>query len=109
MDARTLEFALRKQRVQFASERLRNEFISHLTGVSPVLTIADRLCDGLLWLRKHPQVFIAVGMALIVSRRKRALGWARRAFIVWRLWRKLRGPESTGSPMRLGQHLTNHK
>jgi hypothetical protein len=90
MDAKTLELALRKQRVQLASERLRNGFINHLDGVSPVFHTAGRLRDGALWLGKHPQVFIAIGMAFIVARPKRAFGWARRAFIGWQVWRRLR-------------------
>lgn len=100
MDAKTLELALRKQRVQFASERLRNKFITHLEGVSPILATADKLRDGALWLRKHPQVFIAIGMALIVARPRRTLGWIRRGLIGWQIWRKLRGiatPKMHGS------------
>lgn len=91
MDSKPLELALRKQRVQLASERLRNELINHLDGVSPMFRTADRLLDGARWLRKHPQIFIAVGMAFIVARPRRALGWARRAFIGWQVWRRLRG------------------
>ncbi|MFZ2629277.1 MAG: YqjK family protein [Rugosibacter sp.] len=90
MDAKTLELALRKQRVQLASERLRHGFINRLDGVSPVFHTADRLRDSALWLEKHPQVFIAIGVAFIVARPKRALGWARRAFIGWQVWRRLR-------------------
>lgn len=91
MDPKTLELALRKQGVQLASERLRNELINHLDGISPILHTADRLRDGARWLRKHPQIFIAVGMAFIVARPRRALGWTRRAFIGWQVWRRLRG------------------
>lgn len=91
MNPKTLELALRKQRVKFASERLRNELINYLDGVSPMLHTADRLRDGARWLGKHPQVFIAVGIAFIVARPRRALGWARRAFIGWQLWRRLCG------------------
>jgi len=91
MDPKTLELALRKQRVQLASERLRNELINHLDGISPILHTADRLRDGARWLKKHPQVFIATGMAFIVVRPGRALGWVRRAFIGWQVWRRLRG------------------
>ncbi len=95
MDPKALELALRKQQVQFASERLRNELINHLDGVSPMLHTADRLRNGARWLGKHPQVFIAVGIAFIVARPRRALGWARRAFIGWHVWRRLR---DSGTP-----------
>ncbi len=84
------EESRRRQKKKIA-ERLRNELINHLDGISPILHTADRLRDGARWLRKHPQVFIAVGMAFIVARPRRALGWARRAFIGWQVWRRLRG------------------
>ena len=91
MNAKIIELALRKQRVQFASEHLRSKFVSQLSGVSPALNMADRLFSGARWLRQHPQVFISIGIALIAARPKHTIGWVRRALIGWQIWRKLRG------------------
>ncbi|TBR16544.1 YqjK-like family protein [Rugosibacter aromaticivorans] len=90
MNSKTLELVLRKQRVQFASEHLRRNFVNHLGSLSPALDTADRLCAGALWLRRHPHVLIGIGMALIVARPRRVIGWVRRALIGWQMWRKLR-------------------
>lgn len=90
MNAKTLELALRKQRVQFASEHLRSKFASHLSGISPALNTANHVYAAMLWLRQHPNVLVGIGMALVVVRPQRAAGWARRAFIGWQMWRKLR-------------------
>ena len=90
MDATVLELALRKQRLQIASEALRENFGRHATGLRPLFSGADLAVDGVRWARRNPQFVVAAGVALLVARPKRAWRWARRAFFGWQAWQKLR-------------------
>jgi len=90
VNSTTLELALKKQRLQIAGESLRNDFGRYAAGLAPAFTGADYTVEGVRWLRRHPQLVIAVGVALVVSRPKRVWRWARRAFIGWQVWLKLR-------------------
>jgi len=90
MDATVLELALKKQRLQIASEALREDFGRHATGLRPLFSSADLAVDGVRWARRNPQFVIAAGVALLVARPKRAWRWVRRAFFGWQAWQKLR-------------------
>ena len=90
MNSTTLELALKKQRLQIAGEGLRYDFGRYAAGVAPAFTGADYAVEGVRWLRRHPQLAVAAGVALLVARPKRAWRWARRAFIGWQVWLKLR-------------------
>ncbi len=90
MNSSTLELALRKQRLQIAGEALRAEFGACAAGLAPVFSGADSVAEGARWLRRHPEFAVAAGVALAVIRPKRAWRWARRAFVGWQVWRKLR-------------------
>lgn len=89
MNATTLELALKKQRLQIASEGLRTDFGRYAAGLAPAFTGADCAVDSMRWMRRHPQVVVATGVALIVARPKRVWSWGRRAFFAWQAWRKL--------------------
>ena len=89
MNSTTLELALKKQRLQIASESLRTEFGLCATGLAPVFSGADCAVEGVRWVRRNPEFLIAAAVALAVARPKRAWRWARRAFVGWQVWRKL--------------------
>jgi hypothetical protein len=86
----TLKLALKKQRLQIAGEGLRADFGRYAAGLAPVFTAGDFAVEGARWVRRNPQLVIAAGVALVVIRPKRAWRVARRAFIGWQAWRKLR-------------------
>ena len=90
MNPTALELALKKQRLQIASESLRSDFGRYAAGLAPVFAGADYAVEGARWLRRHPQFVVAAAVALIVARPQRAWRWARRAFVGWQAWRKLR-------------------
>ena len=90
MNPGMLELALRKQRLQIASESLRADFGDYAAGLRPVFTGADYVVDGARWLYRNPQVVIATAVALVVIRPKSAWRWARRAFVGWQVWQKVR-------------------
>ncbi|MCX7166422.1 MAG: YqjK family protein [Rhodocyclales bacterium] len=89
MNSTTLELALKKQRLQIASESLRTDFGRYAAGLTPVFSGADVVVEGARWVRRNPQILVAAGIALVVARPKRAWRWARRAFVGWQMWRKL--------------------
>lgn len=89
MNAKTLELALRKQRVLIESTRLREDFTASLNSITPLFHAVDRLRDGAGWLKRHAPLLIALGAGLFVARPRRALGWLRRGFFAWQIWRKI--------------------
>ncbi|MCX7164163.1 MAG: YqjK-like family protein [Rhodocyclales bacterium] len=90
MSTTALELALKKQRLQIASESLRIDFGRHAAALAPVFGAADRAVEGVRWVRRNPQLVVAAGVALLVARPQRAWRWARRAFVGWQAWLKLR-------------------
>lgn len=91
MNSAALELALKKQRLQIASESLRTGFAKHAAGLMPAFRTVDHLAEAARWLRRHPQLVVAAGVALIVMRPKRAWRWGQRAFVGWQAWQKVRG------------------
>lgn len=89
MDAARLELALKKQRLQLAATSLRADLSRHGSGLAPAFKVADRVVDGAVWVRHHPQVLVAATVALAVAKPRRAWRWGRRAFIGWQTWRRL--------------------
>lgn len=90
MNATSLELALRKQRLQIASESLRGAFGDHAAGLRPLFTGADYAIEGVRWMRRNPELLVAAGVVLVVIRPRSAWRWARRAFAGWQAWQKLR-------------------
>ena len=90
MSSAGLELALKKQRLQIASAGLRSDFGRYAAGLAPAFDVADCTVEGARWLRRNPQPVIAAAVALLVIRPGRAWRWARRAFVGWQAWRKLR-------------------
>lgn len=87
MGSTAIELALKKQRLQIASEGLRADFGRYASGVAPAFVGADIAVVGAQWVRRNQEIVVAVGVALLVIRPRSALGWARRGFVLWRVWR----------------------
>ena len=90
MNSRAIELALKKQRLQIASEDLRADFAHHATGLKPVFVGGDIAIVGVQWIRRNREIVVAVGVALLIIRPKSIIGWARRGFVMWRVWRDFR-------------------
>jgi hypothetical protein len=86
----TLELALKKQRLQIASESLRTDFGRYATGMAPAFAGADSAAEGARWVRRNPQFVVAATVALLVIRPKIVWRWARRAYTGWRAWQKVK-------------------
>lgn len=90
-DARLMELALRKQRLQFDSEHLRARCVRGASVIPPLCAGADRIVDGWYWLRARPAIPVAIGVALLVSRPRRVWRWLTRGVAAWQAWRRVRG------------------
>lgn len=89
MNSVLLEHALKKQRLQFASDALRSDFAHCAAGLAPAFSAADHAVGAARWVRRHPQIVVAAAVALVVARPRRAWLWTRRAFLGWQAWQKL--------------------
>ena len=85
-----VELALKKQRLQLRSAALRAEIAGHAAGFAPLFAVGDTLCDGAFWLRRHPELAAAAGVALLVARPRAAFRWARRGIVAWQTWNQVR-------------------
>jgi hypothetical protein len=85
------EIALRKQRLQILAEQQRAELMAGLAVVDEVLEPVDRLRDGLVWLRNNAPVVTTIVLVLVALRPRFALRWAKRGWLGWQLYRRLRG------------------
>lgn len=85
-----VEFALKKQRLQFRSAELREQFADYALGVAPLLKAGDAVVDGVRWVRHHPEVVAAAGVAIAVARPRALFRWARRGVAAWQTWGRVR-------------------
>lgn len=90
MNARRLELALRKQRLQLRSAQLRADFAADAAAFEPLFAAGDRARDAMYWLRSHPEIPVGAGVALLVARPRRLLRWARRGLVAWQAARRVR-------------------
>jgi len=79
---------LRLEQLLIRSTALRLQLAQQVQMLAGPLTIADSLCSGLHWLRRHPEWPLG-GLALLaLLRPRRAWRWASRVWWGWRLWRR---------------------
>jgi len=91
MSARLMELALRKQRLQIRCDALRAQWAGQARGAKSLCDTTDRLVNGWTWLRRHPEIVVAVVVTLLVARRSTVFRWIRRSFLAWQIWRRGRG------------------
>ena len=83
-----LDLALKKQRLQLRSDGLRGRWRAHLDELRPALVAGDRVHAGVQWLRRHPALPVAAGVALAVARPRLLWRWAQRGIVLWQVWRR---------------------
>lgn len=85
-----VEFALKKQRLQYRSAELRAQFADYAQGMTPVLRAGDAVVEGVRWIKRHPEVIAAAGLAIVVARPRGVVRWARRGVVAWQAWGRVR-------------------
>jgi hypothetical protein len=91
VNPRLVELALKKQRLQLKSAILRSAFAEQAMTWAPAFAAADRIREGVAWMRRHPVLPVAMLVALLVARPRALLRGAAGAWVVWRGWQRLRG------------------
>lgn len=79
---------VRRDRLKMRSDFLRNQLTFQAGGAKPALRAADRLADGLDWVKAHPGL-VAVGVAAllgaVVARPRAFMRVGSRAFAAWQI------------------------
>lgn len=84
------DLASRRHELVGRSRTLRAQLVADARTFAPVLTTADRVRDGLHWL-KHNPLWVGVAVtALVVWRPSRLWRWGGKAWSAWRLWQRAR-------------------
>ncbi|MEN9492862.1 MAG: hypothetical protein RJA63_3311 [Pseudomonadota bacterium] len=95
MNPRTLELALKKQRLQIRAEAERRQMQQHLAALDAVLDTTDRVhrrvSDTLHWLRDKAPILSTALLVVLIARPRRTLRLARHAWMGWLLFRRNRG------------------
>ena len=95
MNPRLVEFALRKQRLQFEAERQREQMMDGLAHVESVLDTVDQVRDGVAWAKTQAPILSGTVLVLLATRPRQTFRLARRVWVGWLVYKKLQG--STGS------------
>ena len=100
---RQIELALKKQRLQFRCAEQRRELAQGLMPLVPAFALAETIRNGARWVREHPAISAGVLAAFFVAKPRVAVRWARRAWLAWQVWRKLRlQVMASGQPPQAG-------
>lgn len=91
MNPRLVEFALRKQRLQITAEHQRDDMMRRFDGLESTLDVVDQVRDGVAWTRQHAPLLSSLALIVIASRPRLVLRLAKRGWVGWLLYRKLRG------------------
>jgi len=84
MSAQDLELRLRQERAIWRSAQLRGELIVQSEVLVVPFAQADRVKDGLVWLRRHPVYLAALVAVAVAIKPRNALAKLGRAWTVWR-------------------------
>jgi len=91
MDARQIDLALRKQKLQLRAEAQRADMTRRLAGIDGALDRVDSLRDHLAWAKdKIPLLSVAL-IVVLAAKPRLTLRLARRAWVGWLLVRQVRG------------------
>jgi hypothetical protein len=86
---RTLELALRKQRLLARSDEQRAAVAQAYQRWQGPARIVDRGWAVAQFLRAHPAVVAVAVVVAMVVRRRNIVTWAGRGLMAWRAWRSL--------------------
>ena len=99
MSPRLIELALRKQRLQIRSAALREAWASDVGTIAPIFSAIDGARRAASWAKAHAHLLAAFGTAVLLTRPRALLRWARRGAVAYRLWRTAQ-EKLFGQPIR---------
>ncbi|PTD97610.1 YqjK-like family protein [Pseudothauera lacus] len=89
MNARVIELALRKQRLQIQAEGQRADMLRRLEGFESALDVADGVRENLRWASQHTPALSAGAVLFVLWKPRLVLRLAKRAWLGWMLYRKV--------------------
>jgi membrane protein required for beta-lactamase induction len=90
LSGRELELAHRHGALRARIDAQRVELARHVWPLETALAGADRVRDGIDWLKAHPEAVVAVTATVVVVSPGRAWRWGKRGFVLWRGWQAVR-------------------
>jgi hypothetical protein len=94
--SKLIELAVRRGELKAKIEMQRTALAQHARPLAEVLSKADRVVEGIEWLKRHPGAVGAAVAAVAVARPRRTWNLAKRGFFLWQSWRALRRRLQTG-------------
>lgn len=91
MNRRLIELATRRGELKARMARERELIAENSMPVAALLDKADRVVEGVHWVKRHPREVAIGAFLLAVIRPRRAFRLARRGFFLWQTARALRG------------------
>ncbi|MDR2240169.1 MAG: YqjK-like family protein [Zoogloeaceae bacterium] len=93
--SKNVELALKKQRLQLRAAAQRVMILHALESAAPAFNAVEKIRSGWnsgwKWAKTHPAWLAGIAVALLVARPRSFSRWAKRGFLAWQTWRKLRG------------------
>lgn len=86
MNSRVLDLATRHGALKARIDAQRRRLARDAEPLEAALARADKVLEGVDWLKHHPAAVAVAVAAVVVARPKRAWRWAQRGFFVWRGW-----------------------
>jgi membrane protein required for beta-lactamase induction len=90
MQGRALDLAQRHGALRARIDAQRQELARHVWPLEATLAGADRVRDGIDWLKAHPEAVVAATATVVVVSPRRAWRWGKRGYVLWRGWRAIR-------------------
>jgi hypothetical protein len=90
MNSRAIELALKKQRLQIAGDRFAHRLRPSRDRLDARLRRRRYRGRRRAMGSRNREIVVAVAVALLIIRPRSIIGWARRGFVMWRLWRDFR-------------------
>ena len=87
---RALDLAMRHGALRARIDAQRSDLARHVWPVERALDGADKVRDGVDWLKAHPEAVLAATATVVVVSPKRAWRWSKRGYLLWRGWRAVR-------------------
>jgi len=80
----------RKLQLLHESALYRDRFTARAQSLRPLFAGTDHARQGWRWLRSHPEVWVAAGVALLVARPRRLAQWGGKAWMLWMWSRRIK-------------------
>ena len=91
MNSRYLELALKKQQLQWRAEAERERLLHDLEQIERVEQAFHRVRELAGWMRQHAPLVSMAAVLLLLARPRLMLRAARRGWLGWLAYRRLRG------------------